>query len=154
MARYGAGANNITPTAGNDNITIIGAAAGNFNTIDVLVGGLGTASAVGVVAIQRTSTGTTAVAMTLNPMSISSPAVSGNITGAAMTLSTAAWTNQPTAGVVLLYLPVNNNGGVVRWLAAPGEEIYVLGAATTNNLSLRQTTGTGVEAVSIVIDQV
>jgi hypothetical protein len=142
MARYTDAVSNVTPTVGNDLITVLATAAVIFQVIDVLIGGMGTASAAQSVNVQRTTAGTTPTSQTPSPTNPNSPA-------ATVTASTG-WSVQPTAGVILLSLPVNANGGVVRWLAAPGEEILTL---VSTNISLRQGVGTVAENANIVWDQ-
>ena len=142
MARYTDRVSNVTPTVGNDLITISATASVIFQSIDIVIGGMGTASAAQSVDVLRSTVGTTPVAQTPSPVNPNSPA-------ATVTASTG-WAVQPTPGVILLSLPCNANGGVVRWLAAPGEEILHLVAT---NISLRQGVGTVAENANLVFDQ-
>lgn len=142
MARYSDRVSNVTPTVGNDLITVSATAAVIMQDIDILIGGMGTASAAQSVDVLRSTAGTTPTAQTPSPLDPNSPA-------ATVTAATG-WSVQPTPGVILLSLPVNANGGIVRWLAAPGEEIKHL---VSTNLSLRQGVGTVAENANIVWDQ-
>lgn len=147
MPRYSAWANQALSTT-IPFLAWTGTASYAFNTLDILLGGQATASAANNVTLGRcTGAGTTPVAVTMSPLHSSSLAagvVCNNSYGAG---------GAPTAGVVLLYLPVNGNGGIVRWLAAPGEEIFSQGAATPAGQELISQSGTSNVSGSVVVDQ-
>jgi hypothetical protein len=113
------------------------------NIIEVYVGGQSTSSAVTIMMLARDST----IAVTLvagtsyfdTPMDASTaalgtPLISGN--------SAATPPQRSTTGH-LLNLTFNAFGGIVRWVAAPGEEISIIGQTVSlGQASLSAFTGT------------
>lgn len=99
-----------------------GSATQRTNFLEVYVGGQSSSSAVSIMILGRDSTAAaTAGAGTGysdSPLDASTAAL------AAPMLSQNAWTTKPQRGSThLLNLTFNAFGGIVRWVAAPGEEI-------------------------------
>lgn len=145
MARWVAQRNNFTPVAVADATNFTdggyfalqgGSATQRTSVIEVYCGGQASASAPQQLLFARDST-------------IGATALSGG-TNAALDPATAALTNpvvsfsasttkpQRSATLQLLNLSFNAFGGIVRWVAAPGEEIGMLGntAVLLGELSL------------------
>lgn len=61
------------------------------------------------------------------------------------------WTTHPTLTAGALFAESwNSHGGVVRWLAAPGEELIIIGA---EQISCRPVVGLGVSTYTAVWDE-
>jgi hypothetical protein len=136
MARWSASVNNWTPAAVADTTVFTnagyfalqgGTSTQRINILEVYMGGLAAASAPAQMILARDSTiGVTAL-------------TGGNL--AALDPATAALGTNPvqfnssttkparSATLQLLNLGFNAFGGIVRWVAAPGEEIGMLGTA-------------------------
>jgi hypothetical protein len=110
----------------NDTMSLIPASSRIDWIIEVSVGGMGTSSVANEVDVfNQTTAGTTGSgAVTAQKFSPDSNAV-GSVVD-------SAWTTQPVVGQPFIALPVNSNGGIYRWVARPGEEIVLRGAATSN----------------------
>jgi hypothetical protein len=69
--------------------------------------------------------------------------------------STTYATTQPTIVAGALYgTSWNAHGGVIRWLAAPGEEFFIYDAAAANaSLECRADTGTAASSYSLVWEE-
>lgn len=153
MARYSYVRLGATPTAGSDNWTIdVGSAA--TRTGRILEFGYGGGA-------------TTSTAMRTR---LARPTTNGVTGGAALT-STKLHPNHPTVGAVVSTTwstqPVlaadtgvfgvdwNAHGGVVRWLAAPGEEIQLIGSSTAGigQISCRADTGTGTSSYNFIYEE-
>jgi hypothetical protein len=122
----------------NNLLTVIPAAARPFKVTEIMLQGLGTASAaneVGVYRISAAGTGAAPGAITPNPLNTSAPA-------AAMSANSGAYaTTQPTLGAKLLSLGVNSNGGISYHRPAAGSEIEFQGGSL--GLAIRSVSGTG-----------
>lgn len=113
------------------------------NVIEVFIGGQATSSAVEIMLLARDSTvaGTLVAGSTfdaaLDPATaaLAAPAVVGN---------SATTDPQRSTTLHLLNLTFNAFGGVIRWVAAPGEEISIVGnTASLGEVSLSAFTGSG-----------
>jgi len=111
------------------------------NILEVYLGGQAGASSPSIMLLSRDSTiaatvgatTTTDAALDASNSALSSPVVTGN-----------TWTTAPqrSASLHLLNLSFNAFGGVVRWVAAPGEEISIVGnTASLGEVSLSAFTG-------------
>lgn len=61
------------------------------------------------------------------------------------------WTTHPTIVAGALFAESwNSHGGVIRWLAAPGEELIIIGA---EQISCRGVVGLGVSTYTVVWDE-
>lgn len=122
-----------------DNMTFVTAAAGQVRILELIIGGEATSSAVNRVTFARgaaTTTTTPTALSTATPEKFNSrsPVAAGSY-GSATTASIAS------NGI--LTLAFNAFGGFVRWVAAPGEEIYIFGDGTNKEwLGLRSLSGT------------
>lgn len=106
--------------------------------VEWYLGGEATSSTVNRMVVGRSTTvGTTSTAITANKHN--------NASAAASASCWTAYSTQPAfATVNLNTLAFNAFGGVVRWVAAPGEEEYVIGTtAADSEISLRSAAGTG-----------
>jgi hypothetical protein len=117
--------------------------------IEVYLGGQATASAPAYMIVGMNSTagagtnsnGTGQTDAPLDPATaaLAAPALTGN--------SWATTDPQRSATLKLLNLSFNAFGGLVRWVAAPGEEIYVVGNAVgLGSLSVSAFTGSSASA--------
>jgi hypothetical protein len=118
--------------------------------VEVFEGGEATASTVNVMALRRTSTAGTgaATAGSTTKLNNSSPAIRG-------THNSAFATTGPTPnGGHALNLSLNVFGGIVRWSAAPGEEVYLIGNGTDGDITLSAVSGTpGLLSSHIVVEE-
>lgn len=122
-------------------------ASGDFcRVLEFFIGGEASSSSVDSVAVRRhtthASTPTNRVPASANPSSQAS-VFQGFITASTNPTVAALATIQH-----VLNFPFNAFGGVVRWVAAPGQEIWIYSnSANTDELSL-STIGTGTGVVS------
>lgn len=158
MAQYSANANSWTPTstadttnlADNTHMSIQGDTGTRIlKVIEVFMGGENSSSAINIMCIARDSTvGVTLTSLTTKqsqaPLNFASAAAAG-------TWLFVAATTKPQRDVAkhLLDLSFNSFGGLVRWVAAPGSEIYVVGnTASGGELSMSGFTGGSPAAIS------
>lgn len=114
-----------------DLLAVDAAATEDGKIIEFGIGGEVTTSTAGRVRLSRSSGGTVPVAADVQQRHPSSPAP--------VIQAADDWTAQPTLDVGALFgTGWNLHGGVIRWLAAPGEEFEIIGA---EQLSLRETLG-------------
>ena len=117
---------------------------------EISIGGEATSSTVNRFAVRRSTTNlTTPTAQTPAKMSSTSPAA---YTDAATTA-----TGEPTtaAAPAIWTYALNVFGGVIRWVAAPGQELLVQGAtAGSNEYTLESSSGTGVISTQIVFEEI
>jgi hypothetical protein len=158
MARWNSVNTSWTPTAVGDaaNFTSNGihalqgaSSTQRMNILEVYEGGQGTASSTNFMVLARDST-------------FAAGTVTSGTNGkapAALDPATAALTNPPitycavtttqgqrSSTLYLLNLSFNAFGGIVRWVAAPGEEIGMLGnTASFGETSISAFTGSGVQ---------
>src|ERR1700692_4877812 len=101
MSVYSATVSNTAPSVTNDTMTLTGVASTYYEIIEISVGGMGTASLAGEMALFNVTVvgATGSGAITPNKFNPFSPA-------ATMVINTA-WTTQPTAGGEMVALPVN-----------------------------------------------
>lgn len=140
MAKRSLSTTNITLTATADTTNLAsstycgamqgGSATQRTNIIEIYVGGQSTSSAVAIMLFSRDSTVPVTVGATTTfdaPLDASSAAL------AAPLLVGNVWTTAPqrSATAHLLNLTFNAFGGIVRWVAAPGEEMSIIGTAVS-----------------------
>ncbi len=147
MGKYALHVGPSVPVDGDDQLTIAYAAAESAKVIEVTWGGNVTTSSAQTTDVSRSTAGTTPTAgnpVALHPNSVATVAVTN--------IGPTGWATEPTlvAGS-LLSLSWNAHGGVVRWLAAPGEEFVVIGAATSNNISVRNQNASNASATFGII---
>lgn len=159
MARWSGNQNTFTPVAVADatNMTSAGFCAlqggsttQRINCLEFFLGGQATSSTVNQVAIARDSTvgatlsGGTNAALDPASAALGAPAVF---------FSTASTKPQRSATLYLLSPSFNAFGGIVRWVAAPGEEIGMLGnAASFGEVSISTLAGTGPMSAHIIFE--
>ena len=111
------------------------------NIIEIYLGGQAGASSPTIMLLSRDST----VAATLGATTTTDAALDGSNTALATTVITGnTWTTAPqrSSTLHLLNLSFNAFGGVVRWVAAPGEEISIVGnTASLGEVSLSAFSG-------------
>ena len=153
MARWSGTLNNWTPAAVADtaNLTTLqfmalqgGSTTQRINLLEVYMGGLAAASAPAQMLVARDSTvmsGATSNAALLTSLdpataALAAPPLVQNVGSTTLP--------QRSATLKLLTLGFNAFGGIVRWVAAPGEELGLLGnAASFGEISLSSaSTGT------------
>jgi hypothetical protein len=143
--RYVIKRNAITPTAGNDILTIIAASGRRGRLISVTVTGQGSSSAAQQIEIGRSTSGTTGGGA-LTP----GKADHTDQPSAAFTYDTT-WSVQPTLDTHSEVVGWNALGGAFRWIAAAGKMFEIRGAATAEQLSIRATSGVTFQAMSISV---
>lgn len=152
MARYSASVNGTALSTTTGLLTIGTAATGAGSVValqEVLLGGEAAASAVVRFALNRPSADPTGAATAqttqkLNPASAN----------ATFVVATAYATTQGTLSTNdVIILPFNAFGGVVRWLAAPGEEIIVGTQGAVAYLIGRSRSGTSTVSGHYVMEE-
>lgn len=144
----------ITPTATADTTNLVdstypfalqgGSSTQSTNIMEVYMGGQAGASAPTIMTLARDSqvaTGSLTADTTLNDAPLSAPTAA---LAAPVVAFNKAATNKPqrSSTLSLLNLSFNAFGGVVRWVAAPGEEPSMVGnTASLGELSLSAFTG-------------
>ena len=117
---------------------------------EVSIGGEATSSTVNRMAVRRSTTNlTTPTAQTPAKMSPTSPA--------AYTSGSTTASGEPTtaAAPAIWTYSLNVFGGVVRWVAAPGQELLIMGAtAGSNEITLESSSGTGVISCQMVFEEI
>lgn len=158
MAQYTHGAPGWTPIAHADSAAALAnnsyhairtTAASTLKLIEAFLGGEATSSTVNRMALRRLSTNgatpTNQVPAALNPLS-----------AAAVSQGYVAATTGPTIAATqhLLNLAINAFGGIIRWVAAPGEEIVATAATAPNGeLCLDSITGTGLISTDLKFEE-
>lgn len=152
MAKRVLGLTTFTPTATADTTNLVdatylgviqgGSSTQRINILEVFLGGQAGSSAPTFMLLARDSTvavtvsqgtGGTDAALDASTAALAAPAVVGN---------TATTKPQRSSTLHLLNLSFNAFGGLIRWLAAPGEEITVIGnTASLGEVSLSAFTG-------------
>ena len=123
--------------------------ASTLRIIEAIIGGEATASTVNRMAIRRLSTNastpTDVAPGPLNPLS-----------AAAVSQQYSAATTGPTIASTthLLNLAFNAFGGFVRWVAAPGEELWFTAQTAPNGQGvLDSISGTGLVSTSLIFEE-
>ncbi len=138
--RYIIKQNNVTPTAGNDIMTIVSATARRIRVVEVAVAGRGSSSAAQQIEVGR-STGGTTPGGTLTPNKFDhtdQPAMASTVP--------TTWAAQPTIDTQTEVLGFNALGGANRWIPPKGAAIE---ARNGENISIRATTGVTFQALSV-----
>lgn len=144
MARWSAQQNNWTPTAVADTTNFTnsgyfalqgGSSTQRSNILEVYMGGLASASSPAQMILARDST-VGATAMSGGTLASLDPSTAA-LAAPPVNFSTSTTKPQRSATLYLLNLGFNAFGGVVRWVAAPGQEIGMLGnTASFGEISL------------------
>jgi len=141
MARYSGVVKEITPATADDNWALDAATAGDYAKIlEVHWGGFVTTSTAMTTRVTRPTTGgitpTIQAAAVLSPFSVTNKVEF--VTGP------AGWVTEPVLAATeddLFTESWNAHGGVVRWLAAPGEEFIVTNGLLQEGISCRNLNG-------------
>lgn len=143
-------ATNVQATANNYHAIRCGAATAVVRLTEIYIGGEATSSTVNRMRYQRLSTNATAPTNIVpSPHNLASVAA---VTGAYQTVGTTQPTFSNTGSV--LTLAFNSFGGIVRWVAYPGEEIYQNTATAPNaEAALASLSGAGVVSTNIVFEE-
>lgn len=159
MAQYNAAAAGWTPVAHADGASALAnnsyqavrtTSTSTLRITEVFLGGEATSSTVNRHAVRRNSTNaatpTNVAPGPLNPLS--QAAVSQGYV-AATTGPTIASTNH------LLNLAFNAFGGIIRWVAAPGEELWATASTAPNGeITLDSISGTGLVSSHIIFEEI
>lgn len=152
MAKRSLSLTTFTPTATADTTNLVdatyfgviqgGSATQKVAILEVYLGGQAGSSAPSIMVLARDSTvagtvslgtGQNDAALDASTAALAAPTVVGN---------TATIKPQRSSSLKLLNLSFNAFGGIVRWVAAPGEEIYTIGnTASLGEVSLSAFTG-------------
>lgn len=140
MGRYIVSQNNITPTAGNDIVTLISAANRRLRVVQVSIAGRGTSSAAQQIQIGRATTGTT-------PGGAITPGKGDSTDQPAAAFTTATtWAAQPTLDTNNVQVGWNALGGANHWNPPKG---VLLEARNAENISIRASAGVTFQPMSI-----
>jgi hypothetical protein len=143
--RYVIKQQNITPTAGNDIVTLISVANRRGRVIEVAVAGRGTSSAAQQIEVGRSTGGSTS---------------GGNVTAgkfdhtdepASAFNYPTTWGTQPTLDANSEVIGWNALGGANRWIPPKGSGLEFRGAATPEEVSIRASAGVTFQAMSLSV---
>jgi hypothetical protein len=136
MARWSANLNNWTPTAVADTTNMTaqgflalqgGSSTQRSNILEVYMGGLASSSAPAQMLLARDSTVSSGVTSNAAKLVALDPATAALAAAPIATSVGSTTLPQRSSTLYLLNLGFNAFGGIVRWVAAPGEEIGMLG---------------------------
>lgn len=143
MARYSGTVRSITPNTSNDNWTLVAGASESGKVIEVYFGGEATTTTAMCTRVARSSSGTTP--SNGNVAKIHPNHVTNVID------YVASWSSYPTVDAGNLFCTSwNAHGGVIRWLAAPGEEFVII---ASGQVSCRNSVGTGTSTYGVVWEE-
>lgn len=145
--RYVLKQNNITPTAGNDIMTIISAASRRIRLTEVTVSGRGTSSAAQQIEFGRSTGGTTGGGA-LTPSKYDH-----QDQPAAVSTVDTTWSVQPTLDTHTEILGFNALGGAFRWTPPVKGGTGAAGIEVRNgdNISVRATSGVTFQPLSVSV---
>lgn len=147
-SKYSGVVRSITPQTTDDNWFLTGGAGEFGRILEVHWGGEATTSTAMHTRIARSS-GQSGAATAGNVAKLGP----NNPTNT-LTFGTTFATTQPTLDAGDLFAQSwNAHGGVVRWLAAPGEEFVLIGASTETVISCRNTVGTGTSTYGTIWEE-
>lgn len=148
MARYGGYVRSITPSTSDDNWGLTAGSSKSGKVIEVSWGGELTTSTAAQTRVTRSS-GQTGATTTGNVEKLHPNSPTNGLA-----FETTFATTQPTLDNGDLFTTSwNFHGGVVRWLAAPGEEFVIIGAATETVISCRNSVGTSTSSYGTVWEE-
>lgn len=125
-----------------DTLTFQAGASGQGRVIELIIGGEATSSAVNRVSVQRAGTSITGnSALTPEKWNSRSPAAAGTY-GKSGT--------QSLSGNPMMSLSFNAFGGLIRWVAQPGEEIYYVNSEV---VSVRSASGTSTVSMTGIFEE-
>lgn len=139
---YGAKVRSITPSLTDDNFTLDVVSAGLAKLKEISWGGEATTSTAMATRVAR-SNGEAGAQTNGNVANLEGQGVPANDAD----LVTTYATTQPTLNAADLYSESwNGHGGVVRWLADPEEEIWLITGQTLDLISCRNSVGVAVSS--------
>lgn len=160
MARWAANFNSFTPTAVADTTSFTnsgyaalqGGSSTQTNWIsEILLNGQATSSTVNQVAVARDST-VGATSLTGGTLAQLDPA-SAALGAPPVQFNSSTTKPQRSSTLYLLSLGFNAFGGIVRWVAAPGYELGMLGNAASNGeISISTVSGAGLMGAHILFE--
>jgi hypothetical protein len=161
MARWAANNPPITPVGVADTTNFTdtgylglqgGSGTQRINVLEVTLGGLATSSAPTPIVVARDST----IGVTLSVGRFAAlDAASAALAAPPVAFNTATTKPQRSATLSLMWLAFNAFGGIFRWVAAPGEELGMLGnTASLGEMSFSCYTGgtPGLSTVSAICE--
>src|SRR5262245_110612 len=150
MALYTIAREGVTPVAGDVLLALTTGADEFCKVVEVAVGGEATVSTINRMTVRRSTTnGLSPVAQTPAKMSPTSPI---SYTDGATSFGTQPVT---AAAPAIWTYALNVFGGLVRWVAAPGQELIVEGSVAGNSqVSLESSVGTGIVSCQLVFEDV
>lgn len=124
-----------------DTLTFQAASAGQGRILELIIGGEATASAVNRITVGRAGTSITGnSSITAVQFNSRSPNAAG----------TYGKSGTQTITSTLLSLAINAFGGMIRWVAAPGEEIYYVNSEV---VSVRSASGTSLVSMTGIFEE-
>jgi hypothetical protein len=143
--RYTVSQENVTPTAGNDILTLVSATSRRLRIWEVQVSGRGTSSAAQSIEVSRSTGGTTpGGAATVNKTDHTDEPTN--------TFTTATtWAAQPSQDASRTVLGFNALGGANRAGSASSTRPYGLEARNGENISIRAATGITWQPISLSV---
>jgi hypothetical protein len=141
MGRYIVSQTNITPTAGNDIVTIVSAASRRLRVVQVSISGRGSSSAAQQIQVGRSTGGTT-------PGGAITPGKADHVDQAAAAFTApTTWAAQPTLDTnTAKQLGWNALGGANHWNPPKGQ---MLEARNGEEISIRASAGVTFQAMSV-----
>jgi hypothetical protein len=120
-----------------------GSSTQRTRVLEIFMGGQASSSAVSIMTLARDSTvGVTLTALTTGEKDASFDPASAALAAPVVPFTQSTTKPQRSSTLGLLNLSFNAFGGIVRWVAAPDEEIYMLGnTASFGEISLSAFTG-------------
>lgn len=150
MSRYCGYVQGITPDTGDDCFSLDAASGESCKVLEISFGGEATTSTAMRTRFTRSASGSTPVAgdvQKVHPNAATNLVTFAKNTGG----GDGGWTTQPTLTAGALYVASwNAHGGVIRWLAAPGEEFILHGAA---HMSCRNAVGTATSTYGVIWEE-
>jgi hypothetical protein len=141
--RYTVSRDNVTPTGGQDVLTLISAASRRIRLVSAKVSGRGSTSAAQQLQIAMNATGTT-------PGGAITPSKAEHTEQPSATFTTATtWAAQPTLATNYEVLGWNALGGQGAWTTPPGRTQGMFEARNGDVISIRAPSGPTYQAMSI-----
>jgi hypothetical protein len=152
MAKRALGLTTFTPTATADTTNLVdatyfgiiqgGSSTQRINILEVFMGGQAGSSTPTFMLLSRDSTVAATVSLGTGQTDAALDAATAALAAAPVVGNTATTKPQRSSTLHLLNLSFNAFGGIVRWVAAPGEEICTVGnTASLGEVSLSAFTG-------------
>lgn len=165
MPMYTSAYPNLTPVAAAQGSTLLTsngylgvrttAATNAIRLVEVFIGGEATSSTVNRMALRRHSSNSATPAAGAGQVNTTPSPISPWSVASTHATFGAATTNPTTANLNALHvMSFNPFGGVIRWVAAPGEEVWVAtNTANNSEVSVTSMSGTGLVSVSVIAEE-